>query len=174
MRRRPAFVSSSVVLGAAAALALAGCSSAQESSATVGLGRGGQRGEVIGIVVVCSGVVDGLDLAVDDAAPLLVGDGLRRLTRWASPDTVVDLGATDLVGRTVWPADTVIERFVPGVDYTLGAYAEGRSMSARPVVFHAEQFDTLSVGEVIVGDVRDETGEVLSVENFLGLACESP
>ena len=174
MRHRLVVLSGVLAVATLAVPALSGCSSERESSATVGLGRGGQRGEVIGIVVVCSGVVDGLDLAVDDSAPLLVGDGLRRITRWASPDTVVDLGATDLVGRTVWPADTVIERFAPGVDYSLGAYAEDRSMSARPVVFHAEQFDTLSVGEVIVGDVRDETGEVLSVENFLGLACEGP
>ncbi|PWJ57528.1 hypothetical protein B0H03_1421, partial [Rathayibacter iranicus NCPPB 2253 = VKM Ac-1602] len=31
------------------------------------------------------------------------------------------------------------------------------------VVFTAEQFDTLSVGEVIVGDVRDGTSKTLSV-----------
>lgn len=173
MRHRLAVVSGTVALASMAAAALAGCSSAEEASAVVGLGRGGQRGEVIGVVVVCSGVVDGLELAVDDTAPLILGDGLRRITRWASPDSIVDLGATDLVGRTVWPADPLVERFAPGVDYALSAYAEDRPMSARPVVFRAEQFDTLSVGEIIVGDVRDDSSEVLSVENFLGLACES-
>ena len=80
--------------------------------------------------------------------------------------------ATDLAGRTVWPADREIERFPLGVDLTLGAYAVGGSVIGRPVVFTAEQFDTLSVGEIIVGDIRDGTSETLSVENFLGLACQ--
>ncbi|QHC54209.1 hypothetical protein [Rathayibacter tanaceti] len=153
--------------------ALSGCvAEGPVSTATVGIGRGGQRAEVLGVVVVCSGIVNGLDLAVDDRSPLKIGDGVRRITRWVSPDVVTQLGATDLVGRTVWPADTVIDRFAPGVDYVLGAYADGEPVVARPVVFTAEQFDTLSVGEVIVGDIRDGTSQTLSVENFLGLACE--
>ena len=170
-RPRPV-VSVAVVLAAAASVALAGCSAQPVSEATVGIGRGGQRGEVLGVVIVCSGVVDGLDLAVSDSAPLLIGDGTRRITRWVSPETIDDIGATDLVGDTAWPSDPVIERFPPGIDYVLGAFAEERSVVGRPVVFTAEQFDTLSVGEIIVGDIRDGTSETLSVEDFLGLACQ--
>ncbi|WKK72813.1 hypothetical protein Q0F99_07960 [Rathayibacter oskolensis] len=66
----------------------------------------------------------------------------------------------------------MIDRFSPGVDYVLGAYADDESVLARPVVFTADQFDSLSVGEIIVGDIRDGTSETLSVENFLGLACQ--
>lgn len=101
-----------------------------------------------------------------------MGDGLRRVTRWVAPEPVTQLGATDLAGRTIWPADTEIEQFSPEIDYALGAYATARSVLARPVVFTAEQFDTLSVGEVIVGDVRDGTSMTLSVQEFLGGACE--
>ncbi|MHC2187206.1 hypothetical protein ACVLV4_002873 [Rathayibacter agropyri] len=180
MRHRPALVSTALVsaalVGAAlvfTALALAGCAAEEPAAtATIGLGRGGPRAEVLGLVVVCSGAVDGLDLATADAAPLLVGDGLRRVTRWVAPEPVTQLGATDLAGRTIWPADTEIEQFSPGIDYSLGAYATARSVLARPVVFTAEQFDTLSVGEVIVGDVRDGTSMTLSVQEFLGGACE--
>lgn len=160
-----------VVAVAAASLALSGCTGEPVSEATVGLGRGGERGEVLGVVVVCSGTVDGLDLSSDDSAPLLIGDGARRITRWVSPEAVNDIGATDLAGRTVWPADRVIERFPVGVDLSLGAYAEGRSVVGRPVVFTADQFDTLSVGEIIVGDVRDGTSETMPVLEFLGRAC---
>ncbi|AZZ56586.1 hypothetical protein [Rathayibacter iranicus] len=168
MRHTSASVSAAFVL-----MALAGCTAEQPAAtATIGLGRGGPRAEVLGLVVVCSGTVDGLDLATTDAAPLLVGDGLRRVTRWVAPEPVTQIGATDLAGRTIWPADTEIERFSPGVDYLLGAYATARSVLARPVVFTAEQFDTLSVGEVIVGDVRDGTSKTLSVQEFLGLACQ--
>jgi len=169
-RRRVASVA--VVLTTAASLALSGCSTPAVSEATVGLGRGGQRAEVLGVVVVCSGAVDGLDLAVEDTAPLLIGDRARRITRWVAPEPVDDIGATDLSGRTVWPADREIERFPLGVDLTLGAYSVGGSVVGRPVVFTAEQFDTLSVGEIIVGDVRDGTSEQLSVEEFLGRACQ--
>ncbi|PPF21533.1 hypothetical protein [Rathayibacter sp. AY1A7] len=169
MHRRAALASTVVLLGT---LALSGCASEEPvTTAAVGLGRGGERGEVLGVVVVCSGSVDGLDLAASDSAPLTIGDGLRRVTRWVSPSPVTQLGATDLSGSTVWPADTVIERFPLGVDLALGAYATDRSVLARPVVFTAEQFDTLSVGEIIVGDIRDGTSETLSVQQFLGLAC---
>ncbi|MWV48201.1 hypothetical protein GRS96_02790 [Rathayibacter sp. VKM Ac-2803] len=161
-----------VALAAVAALALSGCATEPASTATVGIGRGGQYGQVLGVVVVCSGLVSGLDLAADDRAPLVIGDGLRRITRWVSPAAVTELGATDLVGRTVWPADTVIDRFAPGVDYSLGAWAEDESVVARRVVFTSEQFDTLSVGEIIIGDIRDGTAETVSVEAFLGAACE--
>ncbi|WP_085477641.1 hypothetical protein [Rathayibacter oskolensis] len=164
-------MSASLVLAAAAAVALAGCASEPVSTATVGLGRGGQYARVLGVVVVCSGIVDGLDLSADDQAPLSIGDGQRRITRWVSPDAVSELGATDLTGSTIWPAEREIERFALGVDYSLGAYAEDRSVVARPVVFTAEQFDTLSVGEIIIGDVRDGTSQTISVESFLGRAC---
>ncbi|MCJ1673589.1 hypothetical protein MT355_10015 [Rathayibacter sp. VKM Ac-2929] len=169
-RRRVASVA--VVLAATASLTLSGCATEPVSEATVGIGRGGQRAEVLGVVVVCSGAVDGLDLAVEDTAPLLIGDRARRITRWVAPEPVDDIGATDLAGRTVWPADREIERFPLGVDLTLGAYSVDGSVIGRPVVFTAEQFDTLSVGEIIVGDIRDGTSETLSVENFLGLACQ--
>ncbi|KQQ06095.1 MULTISPECIES: hypothetical protein [unclassified Rathayibacter] len=169
---RNGIAATGVALATLASLALSGCATEPVSSAVVGIGRGGQYGQVLGVVVVCSGSVDGLDLATEDRAPLIIGDGQRRITRWVSPEAVTELGATDLVGRTVWPADTVIDRFAPGIDYSLGAYADGRSMSVRPVVFTSDQFDTLSVGEIIVGDIRDGTSETLSVENFLGLACQ--
>lgn len=172
MPHRRGVVSAAVVLTAAASVVLSGCAVEPVSEATVGLGRGGQRGEVLGVVVVCSGVVDGLDLAADDRSPLLIGDGSRRITRWVSPEAVSDIGATDLAGRTVWPADRVIDRFPPGIDFSLGAYAEGRSVVGHPVVFTAEQFDTLSVGEIIVGDVRDGTSESMPVLEFLGRACQ--
>ncbi|WKK72814.1 hypothetical protein Q0F99_07965 [Rathayibacter oskolensis] len=74
-----------VALAAAAALALSGCATEPASEATVGIGRGGQYGQVLGVVVVCSGIVNGLDLAVDDRSPLEIGDGMRRITRWVSP-----------------------------------------------------------------------------------------
>lgn len=173
MQHRPGVAQAAIVLTAAASVALAGCTTQPVSEAAVGLGRGGQRGEVVGVVVVCSGVVDGLDLAVADSAPPLIGDGLRRITRWVSPDTVTDIGGTDLVGSTLWPADTEIERFPPGADYILGAYADGRPVVTRPVVFRSEQFDTLSSGEIIVGDIRDGTSESMPVLEFLGRACDA-
>ncbi|AND15179.1 hypothetical protein [Rathayibacter tritici] len=169
MHRRTAFVCTVATLGA---LALSGCTADEPATtATVGLGRGGERAEVLGVVVVCSGSIDGLDLAASDSAPAAIGDTLRRITRWVSPSPVTQLGATDLSGRTIWPADREIEQFPPGVDFALGAYATDRSVLSRPVVFTAEQFDTLSVGEIIVGDVRDGTSKTLSVQEFLGVAC---
>ncbi|AZZ50080.1 hypothetical protein [Rathayibacter rathayi] len=158
-------------IGFLSALSLSGCSVDEPETTTATVGRGGERAEVLGGVVVCSGSVDGLDLAASDSAPLTIGDGLRRVTRWVSPSPVTQLGATDLSGVTVWPADTEIERFPLGVDLALKAYATGRSVLSRPVVLTAEQFDTLSVGEIVVGDVRDGISETLSAQEFLGLAC---
>ncbi|WP_146077496.1 hypothetical protein [Rathayibacter rathayi] len=170
MHRRTACVCTVAALGA---LALSGCTARDPATttATVGLGRGGERAEVLGVVVVCSGSIDGLDLAASDSAPLAIGDSLQRITRWVSPSPVTQLGATDLSGPTIWPADREIERFPLGVEFALGAYATDRFVLSRPVVFTAEQFDTLSVGEIIIGDIRDGTSETLSVQQFLGLAC---
>lgn len=161
-----------VVLAACTSLVLAGCAAEPLSEATIGIARGGERSVVLGVVVVCSGSVDGFELSTDDTAPLLIGDGQRRITRWVAPEFVGELGATDLVGRTIWPAETVIDRFYPGVDYALDVYTNDGTMLARPVVFNAEQFDTLSEGEVLVGNIRDGTAAEISVQEFLGLACE--
>lgn len=169
-RRRVASVA--VVLAATTSLTLSGCATELVSEATVGIGRGGQRAEVLGVVVVCSGAVDGLDLAVEDTAPPadrrprasdhpLGGPGTRRRHRRDRPRR------PDRLARR--PRDRALPL---GVDLTLGAYAVDGSVVGRPVVFTAEQFDTLSVGEIIVGDIRDGTSETLSVENFLGLACQ--
>ncbi|MBF4461086.1 hypothetical protein ITJ45_00845 [Rathayibacter sp. VKM Ac-2879] len=160
------------MIASLSALILSGCAADAVTEATVGIGRGGQRAEVMGVVAVCSGVVDGLDLSAADTAPLPIGDRLRHITRWVSPDPVTDLGETDLAGPTRWPADTEIEQFGLGVDYSLAPYTTNRSVLSRPVVFRAEQFDTLSVGEVIVGGIRDGTSETLSIREFLGRACE--
>ncbi|NQX13979.1 hypothetical protein HQQ80_20310 [Microbacteriaceae bacterium VKM Ac-2855] len=156
---------------ATVAVVLTGCARTPATVAAIGIARS-QGGVIVADVRVCEGEADGIQLFTADDGRLVLGSHARRVATWTSPEPITAIGATDLTGQTVWPADPQVDHLDANRVYTMSVFSSSGATAATALRFTPASFDGLGVEQVLTADPATGGARFVSMLQFFDTACD--